>query len=230
MSKNKPSKKQRKKHKRTKNIPVLESGPPPVPPIGIELLKIRESLTKILDKLFSIAKWDKKLYLDKIRFAFSPFMLIPLIVSWIEAPIHKLGAAPHVLQSTFPIILKTVEICNTVMYWLQTSGYIQIVYLLLSMKFIQILYKHNKHDKQLQEKMTPSLICKMLFDLVLLYSATQYFPGVLATVSAWAILPFLVITLAYIASLGHYQKQKGSYDPDQMLKRERRREKKRHIK
>lgn len=65
-----------------------------------------------MDKLFIVAKWDKKLCLDKIRIAFSPFMLIPLVVPWIETPIHKLGAAPHVLQSTFPITLKIVGICD----------------------------------------------------------------------------------------------------------------------
>lgn len=183
MSKNKAHKNKKSKHRSPKN-PVLESGSNTSYPIGIELLKQRESLIKTSDKTFILAKWDKRLYLDKIRLVFSPITLIPMIVTWIETPLHKLGAAPHELQNTFPIILKTVEICDTVMYWLQTSGYIQILYLLLSINFIQILYKHAKHNNQLQEKMTPQIIYKMLFDLVLLYSATQYFPGVMGSILA----------------------------------------------
>lgn len=230
MSKNNSRKNHKNKYKRPKNIPVLESATNTSHPLGIKLLEQRNSLTKTADKTFILAKLDKKLYLDKVRLVFSPMMLIPLIVSWIETPIHKLGAAPHVLQDTFPIILKTVEFCDLVMFWLQTSGFIQILYLIFSINFIQILFKHNKHNKQLQEKITPWLIIKMLFDLVLLYSSTKYFPGVMGSILAKATILFILLTIPYIIKLHHHQKHKGSFDPDRLLKKERRREKKRQKK
>ncbi len=227
MSKNKVRKNKSNKNRKSNSIPIHKGSATLTHPLGVKILKARKSFTTIFEMFSIVTKWDKKLYLDKIRLGFSPIMLIPMLVSWIEIPLHRLGAAPHVLQSTFPIILKSVELCNAVMYWLQTSGFIIYLNLLFSLKFIQLLFKQDTINKQLQENMTPWVIFKMLFALVSLYSATQYHPGILGSILAWGTILLIVTTIPYLFKLRHNQKLHGSFNPDLMLKRELRREKKR---
>lgn len=183
--------------------------------------KIDAKISGFLERLFAIARWDKKLYLPWLRYLLLPFIVVPqatILLGWLAARRNE------TIDDFLTQIPFAHEIMINLMYayiWLRETGIYALIITILPLSFLQTCYSLFMLEKRIRNKVTFFRVITTYWYLALLYIGS----GNLFIWMAWIRIPIkIIIVLLFIFEplrllmLRRRQQMIGPLDPQRVLK------------
>lgn len=193
-----------------------------MPSAAIHILKARKKMAHFQDRLLIIAQWDRMLRLPLARKILSPIVVLPGIISIFNTTLIFLTRKPYALESHFQIIDQLLKFNLICLLILKSSGLLPFVPLILLIGIFQLLQKDVVIGSEIRSRSTRNKNIALLWNYYVMYNTTKYFPLFLQTSLRGALLLSVAITIMWLLGINRFQKSYGSFNPEQLLKRNER--------